>query len=335
MPQEQFSGVVVLSEKKYKELEEKGKIENTKLYTNSQFINTPTKVSQLENDEQYLKEGDIKIVNSLNSSSHTSALSALQGKKLNERLQIVEGEVSGTTKSFTVENLAELGNLFYIDIENVSNAINVNTSEIMYRDNMYSLNNGDTFLIIDTEVPDYWFSKDNLCLYKMETNITHEFDGIEIDSTLSLESENPVQNKVISEALNSKAQNELATTEKNGLMAFQDKKKLNVIGQYINCDIIDQITEDGEKVEIASLKLETGLWILSGNISYEFNDAGYRKLSLVNSSLKINCCNTGTTDLNCFEIIYLNEENLVKIHAQQNSGSNLAVNGKISAIRIA
>ena len=335
MPQDKFSGVVVLSEKKYKELEEKGKIESTKLYTNSQFINTPTKISQLDNDEQYLKEGDIKIVNTLNSSSNTSALSALQGKKLNDRLQRVEGEVNGTTKSFTVENLAELGNLFGMDINGVSDYYSVNTSEILYRNNGYSLSNGDTFLIVETEVPDYWFSKDNLCLYKMETNITHEFAGIEIDSALSLESENPVQNKIISAALNSKATKELATIYDNGLMEFRDKLKLNSIGQMVEYNIMGLIAMDGYNTEIATLDLEYGSWIITGNISYSSNGNGYRQFSLIENSVKTNACSYGQTNLNCTEIVRLINDMTIKIHAQQNSGSDLLVNGKITAIRIA
>lgn len=335
MPQEQFSGVVVLSEKKYKELEEKGKIENTKLYTNSQFINTPTKVSQLENDEQYLKEGDIKIVNSLNSSSHTSALSALQGKKINDRLTKVESSVNGTPMSFTVENLAELGNLFGIEINDTSNSYHVNTNEIIYKETNYELNNGDTFFIIDSDVPDYWFSKDNLTLYKIEGNTIQTNLEIEVDNHLSLDSENPVQNKVVSAALNSKATKDLATVEQNGLMSFQDKNKLNSLGLIVETSVADMVVKDGVKTNIASFELTAGTWIIIGDISYTPNIVGYRSLYLTNGSIKTMTCDSGTTNLNCSELRVLVEKTNADIYAQQNSGSSLVVNGKISAIRIA
>lgn len=50
---------------------------------------------------------------------------------------------------------------------------------------------------------------------------------INVDAALSLTSANPVQNKVVTAALNSKANTNVATQSKNGLMSAADKKKLD------------------------------------------------------------------------------------------------------------
>ena len=129
MEQETFGGVVVLSEEKYKELEKKGEIASNKLYTNSQFINTPTKMSQLENDEQYINT----VINKLDSTSQTAPLSAYQGKVLNDRINGIMEKVNGKTQSFTIQNLAELSELFDIDIFDIEDNYHVNKSEINYK----------------------------------------------------------------------------------------------------------------------------------------------------------------------------------------------------------
>lgn len=50
---------------------------------------------------------------------------------------------------------------------------------------------------------------------------------INVDAALSLTSTNPVQNKVVTTALNAKANTDVATQSKNGLMSADDKKKLD------------------------------------------------------------------------------------------------------------
>ena len=52
---------------------------------------------------------------------------------------------------------------------------------------------------------------------------------INVDAALSLTSANPVQNKVVTAALNSKANTNVATQSKNGLMSADDKKKLDAL----------------------------------------------------------------------------------------------------------
>lgn len=50
---------------------------------------------------------------------------------------------------------------------------------------------------------------------------------INVDAALSLTSTNPVQNKIVTTALNAKANTDVATQSKNGLMSAADKKKLD------------------------------------------------------------------------------------------------------------
>lgn len=50
-----------------------------------------------------------------------------------------------------------------------------------------------------------------------------------VDDSLSSSSTNPVQNKIISEALNKKANTDVATTSTNGLMSNDDKSKIDYI----------------------------------------------------------------------------------------------------------
>lgn len=326
MEQETFGGVVVLSEEKYKELKEKGEIASNKLYTNSQFINTPTKMSQLENDV-------ISVVNKLDSTSQTSALSAYQGKRLKDDIEEIRQIASGKTQSFTIQNLAELSELFDIDIFDIEDSYYVNKSEINYKNEVYELHNGDTFLIVDIDVPDYWFSKDDKTLYKLETNKIEigETTQINIDSELSNISENPVQNKVISAALNGKAENRVATESYDGLMSFQDKNKLNAIGEIVELEIQDVEVKDGENTDVGSMKLSPGKWIINGWVSFQANAVGYRKFSYV----RIRACETGVTSFNYCDLIDVSKEFINTYYAQQNSGSNLLINGKITAIKIA
>ena len=64
----------------------------------------------------------------------------------------------------------------------------------------------------------------------------YKLDGIEdgatktiVDDSLNASSTNPVQNKIISEALNKKANTDVATTSVNGLMSSDDKAKIDYI----------------------------------------------------------------------------------------------------------
>ena len=77
---------------------------------------------------------------------------------------------NGKTKTFTVADLTALGTLFGIDTSIALNEYIITTAEIIYRESVCTLKQGDIFLIVDTDVPDYWVSIDDMKLYKMETS---------------------------------------------------------------------------------------------------------------------------------------------------------------------
>lgn len=81
---------------------------------------------------------------------------------------------------------------------------------------------------------------DTLGGIKVGTNLTitngvlsADAGGITIDSSLSTTSTNPVQNSVITNALNNKASTSIATTSTNGLMSSADKTKLNSLSSVM------------------------------------------------------------------------------------------------------
>ena len=105
--------------------------------------------------------------------------------------------------------------------------------------------------------------------------------SITVDSALSDSSENPVQNKVITNALNGKAGTSVATTSANGLMSSTDKSKLNDIqsGAEVNQHAFSSITPytipSGEASQwadttgslVASTKTDDVLLIAGSNIT--------------------------------------------------------------------
>ncbi len=70
---------------------------------------------------------------------------------------------------------------------------------------------------------------------------------INVDAALSLTSTNPVQNKIITAALNAKANTNVATQTANGLMSAADKKKLdNVAGSGSN--LVEMTAEEMQAI---------------------------------------------------------------------------------------
>ena len=75
---------------------------------------------------------------------------------------------------------------------------------------------------IDLDILDYYDGKiKNYVDNKVGTG------SITIDDTLSDTSENPVQNKVVKQAIDNKADKTIATTSADGLMSAADKAKLD------------------------------------------------------------------------------------------------------------
>lgn len=63
--------------------------------------------------------------------------------------------------------------------------------------------------------------------------------GVDVDNALSATSTNPVQNKIVTAALNSKAGTAVATESANGLMSKSDKAKLDGISAGANKTVVD------------------------------------------------------------------------------------------------
>lgn len=106
---------------------------------------------------------DLKTENSAN------ALSVNQGIILNNKITTLVENVNGRVKSFTVNNLEELGILFDVEMTEPLDSYDVTKSTITYKQKEYNLVTGDIFFVVSSDVPDYWFSLDNMKLYKMET----------------------------------------------------------------------------------------------------------------------------------------------------------------------
>lgn len=111
------------------------------------------------------------VVDVLTSDSSTSSLSAKQGKVLNEKIQNMMSTLNGKNASFTFDTLDTLLNHFpgISKGDEPADKYLINTDKITYGGQEYTLKNGDIFLIVDINVPDYWFSIDDKTLYKLET----------------------------------------------------------------------------------------------------------------------------------------------------------------------
>lgn len=88
---------------------------------------------------------------------------------VDEEVNDIREVAEGKTKSFTIATLTDLGTLLGIDTSVVADEYTITTTTITYKDKSVVLKQGDLFLIVDTSVPDYWVSVDDMKLYKMET----------------------------------------------------------------------------------------------------------------------------------------------------------------------
>lgn len=88
---------------------------------------------------------------------------------VDEQIDDVREVAEGKTKSFTVSTLNALGTLLGINTSVVSDEYTITSTTVNYKGQNIELKQGDLFLIVDTSVPDYWVSVDDMKLYKMET----------------------------------------------------------------------------------------------------------------------------------------------------------------------
>lgn len=82
---------------------------------------------------------------------------------------------------------------------------------------------------------------------------------IDVDDALSLDSTNPVQNKVITSALAKKAGTAVATESANGLMSAADKKKLDGIADGANKTVVDAALDAGSANPVQNKAVKAAL----------------------------------------------------------------------------
>lgn len=112
------------------------------------------------------------VADTLSSESSTSALSAKQGKLLNDKITSLMENSNGRISSFTVQGLSNLLALFGLTKEENDTgkeSYAVGKTQITYNGEAVDLISGDVFFVVDTEVPDYWYSLEDKTLYQLET----------------------------------------------------------------------------------------------------------------------------------------------------------------------
>ena len=137
------------------------------------------------------------------------------------------------------------------------------------------------YAVAEKDSDTIYFTTDDGKLYIGDKEVSGS--DITIDDTLSDTSENPVQNKVIKQALDLKADKTTATTDTDGLMSAEDKSKLDAF----------EITTDGGKLhdkDIATTDLiPTELPANGGNADTVDN-------------VHISCTNDATANSNWFAV---------------------------------
>lgn len=116
---------------------------------------------------------------------------------------------------------------------------------------------------------------------------------VTVDSELSTTSENPVQNKVITSAINLKANDVLVTTTASGLMSSSDKSKLD----YTNIAFATCPTSASATTKIVSISGNTSWELTTGaiiGVKFSYTNTAVPTSS---SHIKLNVNNTGAKDI--------------------------------------
>lgn len=82
-------------------------------------------------------------------------------------------------------------------------------------------------------------NSDNATTGKWRKLVNSAGNTITVDGSLSLTSTNPIQNNVVTAALDGKASIAIATTSANGLLSSKDKAKLDGIASGANKTVVD------------------------------------------------------------------------------------------------
>ena len=125
-------------------------------------IEIPTKISNFENDgdgtSPFATEDFVK-----------NNVPDVDFSEIEEQINDVRAVAEGKTDSYTVETMQELSVLLGIDTSVVSDEYAITSTTIIYKGKQEELKQGDIIWVVDTDVPDYWVSVDNMKIYKMES----------------------------------------------------------------------------------------------------------------------------------------------------------------------
>jgi methyl coenzyme M reductase subunit D len=217
-------------------------IDEQEISGNKSFVGT----LKYKNDEVATKSEIPVVSDDLKTEHSTNALSVGQGIILNNTITTLMENVNGRVKSFTVNDLNELGALFDIEINEAKDEYEVTKTSINYKEKKYDLITGDIFFVVKNDIPDYWFSLDNMKLYKMETtkvDLSNFYTIAQVDEMVEKKAnqtsldetnkkvediEKELEDKVEKEDGKGLSSNDFTTEEKNKLAGIQPGANMNV-----------------------------------------------------------------------------------------------------------
>ncbi len=221
------------------------------LDTKADLSEIPAYTSQLTNDSGFLTSAPVTKVNGQTgdvvipqaSTSVSGLMAAADKVMLNKHeSQIQQLKISGGSSSITVDSALS----------------DTSTNPVQNKIIKQALDSKAGISIATTSVNGLMSSADKTTLDSYESRITAlennsgsssgETPTITIDSALSSTSMNPVQNKIITQALNSKASNDIVSINSSGLMSAQDKIQLN--NHEGRIDLIENTLLNGSVVTV-------------------------------------------------------------------------------------
>ena len=118
--------------------------------------------------------------------------------------------------------------------------------------------------------------------------------------------------------------------------------KQNKVGELIFETIADKSTTSGNSIQVFTLSLNSGTWLIESQVTWVANATGRRIQSIrqgdyYNSPMLAENSNMaseeGTTSQNCVGIVAITTTQNITVWVTQSSGGNLNVGGTVKAIR--
>lgn len=240
-----------------------GKIDREEAITNVVTLDTNQNITGDKNfvgkitkdgKEIALKEEIPAISDSLDEDYKNNALSVNQGIILNEKINSLMKNVGGGVNAFSLNSLIDLGNIFGININGAEDEILVPKNTINYKGEEYTLKTGDIFLIVDINVPDYWFSLDDMKLFRMETSKIDLTNYVTNDKFDSLQEK--VNKKAEQSSLEETNRNVASNLQEINSLKENQKTKLSELEQDSQHRVVSdsQITSWNEKLDSSALE---------------------------------------------------------------------------------